>query len=86
MNKADAAALSDAETAVMADIVLLSAERPLTLALLDLTPIGTDQWRKASGDLDKVSRCIAAWRLALRKLSGDEPEACHAELQSARRE
>lgn len=81
INAADAAAISKSEREVMTDITLLSVERPLALNLLDLSEMDTDQWRSAMGDLQRIDTCVAGWRLALRKLSADEPKECEVILE-----
>jgi membrane-associated protease RseP (regulator of RpoE activity) len=84
INNADAAAVSESETAVFREIKVLSIMRPMVLQLLDLTagaPAGTgahDQWEKSMNDLQRQNECIAGWRLALRSLSGDKPKQCDA--------
>jgi hypothetical protein len=85
VNEADAAAVSDSETAVLREIKVLSSERPMLLALLYLSadaPAGSpvrDQWSKEMGDLQREYDCIAAWRLTLRNLSGNKPQECEIE-------
>jgi membrane-associated protease RseP (regulator of RpoE activity) len=84
INNADAAAVSEPETAVFREIKVLSIMRPMVLQLLNLTagvPAGTgahDQWVKSMNDLQRQNQCIAGWRLALRNLSGDKPRECDA--------
>jgi hypothetical protein len=84
INDADAAAISDSENAVVKDIKFQSYSRPLALETYVLSSqlaqsggkTTTPDTEKAKADLEHIDRCIAAWRLALRKLSGDKPKEC----------
>lgn len=84
INDADAAAISESETAVLTEIKVLARMRPLVLEILTLTesaPAGSgahNGWLKGMADLQREYDCIAAWRLALRNLSGDKPKECEA--------
>lgn len=40
------------------------------------TPKANQEYDKAKAKVTQLNECIAAWRLALRDLSGEEPAAC----------
>jgi hypothetical protein len=73
INNADATASSDSEASVIRAIKFLSILRPIELGTYDLSPT-----KAALAKLDQTDNCIAAWRKALRDLSGDQPKECDA--------
>jgi hypothetical protein len=101
INDADAAGISDSETAVVKEIKFLSVMRPVTLSTFllatntaaadkavpcakkhpdchanDANDSASKALDKDKKDLEQIDGCIAAWRVALRSLSGDKPKEC----------
>jgi hypothetical protein len=85
INDVDASAISTAETLVVQQIKLLALMRPLVLESYHLSSdtaaqTGTVNAKadadKADANLAKLDACIAAWRTALHKLSGEKPKTC----------
>jgi hypothetical protein len=76
INSAEAAAFTAPEIAVVKRLKALSIKLPL-LNMLDTGKPNSP----AREDLSKIDGCIAATRLALRDLSGDEPKECKAETK-----